>query len=135
MVTTSSGAQWYTQRIGPFVSSGGADWWVAGWTNLAGMYREGPTVDDESAVKGITAHVAGAVSNNGELLAYPPIHMHHTSCSLTESPAGKNLQFSSHPIFLDVSGDAQCEADAHMRDPANATECLGTGAVARAFTE
>lgn len=122
--TTQTGAIWYTQRIGPFMSTGGSDWWAAGWTNLAGMHRE----DGAGVEQGITAHVAGAVSSSGELIPYPPIHMHHTSCSLTESPAGKNLAFSTHPIFLDVSGDAQCEASASMQDPANATECLGSGA-------
>ena len=66
-VRSSSGGVWYTQRVGPFVSTGGNDWWQLSWL-----------VQPPNGTRGIAAHYVGAVDADGvRAFANPPIHLHH----------------------------------------------------------
>ena len=62
---------WHVQRVGPFVSTGGYDWWQVSGRKAALL----PT-DGGSGVFIVESFV-GAVDASGEPLAYPPMHLHH----------------------------------------------------------
>mmetsp|Transcript_65966 Transcript_65966/g.109632 ORF Transcript_65966/g.109632 Transcript_65966/m.109632 type:complete len:501 (+) Transcript_65966:55-1557(+) len=116
--THTTKGTWYTQRIGPFRSTGGNSWWFAGWSNLAHLQVPG-------RLRGISAHVVGAVNEAGKIMPNPPILMHHTSCMANNHPDVNSLRYATGPIFLDVSGDAQCAASFKNFDSPYSTECNG----------
>ena len=65
---------WHTQRVGPFVSTGGYDWWKLIWSDVAGLEehlhkQNGPLV--------VNAHFSGPVGVDGEPIPLPPVHNHH----------------------------------------------------------
>ena len=70
------GGVWYTQRIGPFVSTGGYNWWALSWKDPAFMSK---AFEGGAKTKaGILAHFSGPVNAEGtEAIGYPPIHQHH----------------------------------------------------------
>ena len=90
------GGVWHTQRIGPFRSMGGYDWWNV-------YHRDFRTVQHEmdrliSGRKlGITAHVTGPVTMRGDLIPLPPIHNHHV-----------HILETGHETHLTSSGLIDC---------------------------
>jgi len=71
--TEASDGTWHTQRIGPFRSHGGYDWWQFSWNDVLGLQR----LLEEGADVGITAHFSGPVDEQGNPIPLPPIHVHH----------------------------------------------------------
>eukprot|EP00933_Yihiella_yeosuensis_P052643 TRINITY_DN50742_c0_g1_i1.p1 TRINITY_DN50742_c0_g1~~TRINITY_DN50742_c0_g1_i1.p1 ORF type:complete len:506 (+),score=65.65 TRINITY_DN50742_c0_g1_i1:84-1601(+) len=64
---------WHVNRVGPFRSRGGYDWWEIAWADafhLSSLIEKGPP--------SITAHYIGMVDDSGNAIGYPPIHNHHT---------------------------------------------------------
>eukprot|EP00316_Scyphosphaera_apsteinii_P001136 CAMPEP_0119313200 /NCGR_PEP_ID=MMETSP1333-20130426/28220_1 /TAXON_ID=418940 /ORGANISM="Scyphosphaera apsteinii, Strain RCC1455" /LENGTH=548 /DNA_ID=CAMNT_0007317981 /DNA_START=186 /DNA_END=1833 /DNA_ORIENTATION=+ len=109
---------WHTQKIGPFRSTGGNSWWFAGWSNLANTYYT-------SQLFGISAHIVGAMDTWGKLITFPPILMHHTSCSVSKTPWKNTLEYANGALLVDVSGDAGCAAGEFHDEQIPATECYG----------
>jgi hypothetical protein len=76
-VATLEGSTWYTQRVGPFKSRGGYDWWdyyhydFRSVTRLLDSLKAGEQL-------GVTAHVSGPMGAGfGEIIPLPPLHNHH----------------------------------------------------------
>jgi hypothetical protein len=63
----STRGTWHTDRVGPFRSTGGYDWWQLSYRHIELLRPD----------MGINAHVLTAVDANGDMLGYPPVHMHH----------------------------------------------------------
>ena len=72
----SDGSIWHMQRVGPFSSVGGHDYWSFYHRDFSTVQRELDRLPAGHQL-GITAHVTGAVTTAGELIPYPPIHSHH----------------------------------------------------------
>lgn len=83
----NDGSTWVAQRIGPFRSKGNYDWWQFAWddvfhtTDLMNKYPEGIY---------ITKHFTGGVDASGDVLPFPPIHVHHVHAS----PGFKNVYWA-----------------------------------------
>jgi len=70
----ADGSSYRSQRVGPFTSAGGYDFWQFGLPDVWQLQRklvEHPNGFDVD----YTFH--GAVTPDGRILGYPPIHMHH----------------------------------------------------------
>ena len=71
--TTDPGETWHTQRVGPFTSHGGTDWWYVGWDDFAALSQRGrssqdahQTVDERLAVVSrLSAKLTAASSSDG----------------------------------------------------------------------
>jgi len=59
---------WHTTRIGPWVSTGGFDWWAMGWRD----FLEGVELP-----LAIDAFYTGSVDTNNKAIGLPPLHIHH----------------------------------------------------------
>jgi hypothetical protein len=69
------GGTWHTQRVGPFSSTGGMDWWQLSWTNACSL--DAVIARSPQNRASVAAHWVGAVTPTGEALGHPPIHNHH----------------------------------------------------------
>ena len=68
------GATWAILRVGPFSSTGGYDWWqfaAHDALNLSRRLEGGRTLALHSH------YVVGVRAEDGGVLGYPPLHMHH----------------------------------------------------------
>jgi len=123
--TPRDGGAWHVQKMGPFISTGGYDWWQFAWSDLANLsevykkHPEGVDVDVSSMIP---------VTEAGARLGYPPIHVHHIHA--IEQPGARPRvkagpvctkekfmgikQFDVHKycynasLFLEQHGDYQC---------------------------
>jgi hypothetical protein len=62
------------QRVGPFTSTGGYDWWQIGWTNV-GLFKD--ILASHPNGIDIINYIIVPVSENGNRIGHPPIHVHH----------------------------------------------------------
>jgi len=87
---------WASQRVGPFLSRGGYDWWQMSWSilNTKTLLRRAP-----QGRLGVTAHWSLALNDAGEYLAHPPIHHHHMH--LSAAPQSIPRDYSPQRCFLD----------------------------------
>lgn len=95
---------WHVQRIGPFRSTGGNDWWQFAWLDMFGF--DG-SLGDEHHILGVeplalTGHWTGPVTGEGKPIGLPPLHIHHIHLT-----PGAGLSFSSD--FVDcVTAGTNC---------------------------
>ena len=73
-VETSDGEAWYSQRVGPFVSRGGYDWWFVAWDDVGNLSQ----LLTAGGAFGVKEVVHGAVDSDGAPIAFPPLHLHHS---------------------------------------------------------
>ena len=67
-------ATWHTQKVGPFTSTGGYDWWSLSWHD-PGFLTE--RIKAQGKV-GLAATFSGPVNAAGDdVVPYPPMHQHH----------------------------------------------------------
>lgn len=87
------------QRVGPFSSVGGYDWWTLTWYDVSRIGS--PVAGDPWR---INAHWAAAVDAQGVLL---PLHQHHSH--LVPSPAAFPESFTAKGGFVQcVAGTSDC---------------------------
>ena len=118
---------WHTQRVGPFVSTGGYDWWKLIWSDVAGLEehlhkQNGPLV--------VNAHFSGPVGSDGEPIPLPPVHNHHIHVAQVaeRTPVrqpdswpsclvvGQRCPSTVFGVFIQHHGDEQCTAEAGGTD-------------------
>eukprot|EP00316_Scyphosphaera_apsteinii_P001013 CAMPEP_0119299620 /NCGR_PEP_ID=MMETSP1333-20130426/1676_1 /TAXON_ID=418940 /ORGANISM="Scyphosphaera apsteinii, Strain RCC1455" /LENGTH=522 /DNA_ID=CAMNT_0007301107 /DNA_START=122 /DNA_END=1690 /DNA_ORIENTATION=+ len=63
---------WYVFRMGPFTSTGGFNWMYAHIMEVA--HKDWP---DPGLVADVTRYFVGTMSVHGEIVGFPPIHVHH----------------------------------------------------------
>lgn len=73
-IDTGDGGGWILQRIGPFKSTGGYDWWQIGWDDVWNL--EGLLAKHKEGVY-ITEQLSAPVDKDGNIVGHPPIHVHH----------------------------------------------------------
>jgi hypothetical protein len=73
-VPQSDGGAWHVQRVGPFVSNGGYDWWQVAWRD---MFRLSEVFKTHPEGIYYTTTFSAGVAPSGEPLSYPPVHIHH----------------------------------------------------------
>ena len=131
VVDAPGGGTWHTQRIGPFLSTGGFDWWNVYHRDFATARM---ILNDlgEGEQAGITGHVTGPVNTAGDLIPLPPIHNHHVHIVpglgiLHGMPEVSHLpecllwgrKCSDGSVIIQHHGDYQCIAEE------GGTECFG----------
>ena len=125
------GGLYHTQRIGPFSSVGGYDWWNIYHRDFGTVQRELDRLPKGHQL-GITAHVAGAVTATGELIGNPPIHTHHVHIVpgvgeeylMPTTAGGLDCYLRSEhcwdmSVAIQQTGDSQCMSED------GGTECFG----------
>jgi len=65
---------WSMERIGPFFSEGGYDWWQVAWENLFSLKEK---LKDYPGGVVIDKNVILPTRRDRSVLGYPPIHVHH----------------------------------------------------------
>jgi len=78
---------WISQRIGPFISTGGYDWWLLTLTDLF-----------ELTTGEVLATSFMATDEKGNSISYPPLHSHHTHVA----PLGVNVNLA---VLMEQHGD------------------------------
>ena len=76
VVEQSGTESWHTQQIGPFLSTGGFDWWTIYHWDFGTVSGLKALASDEEI--GIRGHVLGPVGTQGEIIPLPPLHNHHS---------------------------------------------------------
>lgn len=74
--TATGSGTWHLQRVGPFVSVGGYDWWQMGWDDVAYL-RAAKQAAPPGHDLVIDAHWTGPVDGGGVVVHHPPLHLHH----------------------------------------------------------
>jgi len=67
------GSTWNVQKVGPFISFGGYDWWKMAGHDVG---RLAVSVTKNRHIF-VLETMLGAADSSGELIPYPPIHNHH----------------------------------------------------------
>jgi len=100
ITTSSAGERFRIRRLGPFISNGGFDWHKM---KLQDPYQLRSQVQHGNIH--VTGFMAVPVSESGEILGNPPIHIHHANL-------GPNMNKSGLARLSQWHGDSQCaEAD------------------------
>jgi len=89
---------WIVQRIGPFTSRGGYDWWQFGWSNVGQFHELLKSFPDGID---IVNSIITPVHENGTRLGLPPIHVHHIHVVAQNSVRPRN---TLRPICVGSSG-------------------------------
>ena len=82
-VVSGHPSRWWVTRVGPFQSKGGNDWHNIEWSHfgrLSAMKATFGANTSQSAAQmlfWITGFLVAPVDADGELIDYPPIHIHH----------------------------------------------------------
>lgn len=87
----AEGGEWRVQRVGPFTSRGGTDWWQMSGADALGM-RDVLTAQPQHAVFLVEA-LLQPVDESGAPIALPPLHPHH----IHVLPAGELRYFRDLP--------------------------------------
>ena len=140
-IPQEDGGSWHVQRVGPFVSTGGYDWWQIGWSD-AGMLSDALRQHPEGV--DVVGYALTPVTEDGTRIGHPPVHIHHIHFvaqqgvrprnimrGLCVSSAGATLTHMDSllkekncynaSLFLEQHGDYQC------RPEEDGIECLTAG--------
>mmetsp|Transcript_8095 Transcript_8095/g.17702 ORF Transcript_8095/g.17702 Transcript_8095/m.17702 type:complete len:616 (+) Transcript_8095:936-2783(+) len=101
---------WHVQRLGPFISTGGYNWWTLAWDDVA-MLSEGLKKYPEGI--DVEQYMFTPVLKNGERLNYPPIHSHHVH---VVTHPGVRPRLQPIPLCLGRSGLGIPSLDAAVFD-------------------
>jgi len=106
---------WSFDRVGPFKGTGNIDWNSAYWSD-AGMF----TKKFDDGPLSVTAFGFFPVDEHGQILALPPIKIHHVHATSSQIILwGNRLTPDGHiAVEFDLHGDRQCK---HSR---GGTDCL-----------
>lgn len=94
--------RWHVERIGPFRSTGGNDWWQFAYLDMfgfGGSLGEKYRILGEGNPIGMTAHWSGPITPEGSPIGLPPLHIHHIH--MTE---GAGFSWSSDILDCVVKG-------------------------------
>ena len=106
---------WFTDRAGPFESTGGNDWWALSWGDVGQIWT---VFGDESYWPDsqiyVTAHFAAAVDAAGSPIPLPPIHEHHNRVTQCNEPrkcgyARDWYPFGDQGTLANTLGDFECD--------------------------
>ena len=92
---------WHTQRIGPFRSHGGYDFWQFSWNDVLDLQG----ILDQDGEVAITAHFSGAVDEQGNPIPLPPIHVHHAEVFPWDRPTSFYLENAAKTLLDGSSYD------------------------------
>lgn len=86
-IPQDDGGEYIIQKIGPLVSVGNYDYWQIGWQDVWELSK---TLLEHPDGIMFTESFTGAVDDNGKVLGFPPIHIHHIH--VTPQPGVKYKQ-------------------------------------------
>mmetsp|Transcript_26911 Transcript_26911/g.43048 ORF Transcript_26911/g.43048 Transcript_26911/m.43048 type:complete len:715 (-) Transcript_26911:41-2185(-) len=107
-VPQDDGGAWVVGRLGPFHSNGGYDWWQLG---IRDVFRFSEVLKKHPEGVYFSVTFTGVVQEDGTILGYPPIHMHHIH--VTPQPGvkkklPKNISTYVVNLAMEQHGDYQC---------------------------
>jgi hypothetical protein len=106
-IPQADGGAFHIQRVGPFYSTGGYDWWQVGWRDT---WRMSEVLKKHPEGVYYTTSFSGAVDQDGKILGYPPVHIHHIH--ICPQPCAKKKMLKGmkyHPNFgVEQHGDYEC---------------------------
>jgi len=71
---SDEGSHWEVTRLGPFTTTGGYDWLQVGWDDIFGL---GKVLEGHPEGVFLVEQFMSPVFENGSMISYPPIHIHH----------------------------------------------------------
>jgi hypothetical protein len=108
---------WYSQRVGPFRSFGGNDWWITSWEDALSM----SSLIASPGEVGINAHISVTLDGSGSIISFPPLHPHHIQLypeSLNNraghgdaGPHMTGLRVTDAARLFTHAGDWECQAE------------------------
>lgn len=90
------GQRWLTQRMGPFQSTGGYDWWRTYWHDVFALGRDG-------AMHAVTAWRVLPTDASGHFIGSPPLHEHHVVVH-PHAPSTAPSQHTISPVACILGG-------------------------------
>ena len=93
---------WHVERVGPFRFYESDEWHAAWWDPFKAHEYEPPANIGHFIIGSFVSLVMG----NGEVLAYPPVHMHHFH--LFQGDRVGILQPHTHYVGTETHGDSGC---------------------------
>ena len=95
------------QRVGPFSSRGGYDWWQLEWHD-AGLLSSALREHRDGLL--VTAHSIVPVDDAGARLGHPPLHVHHVHAMEGDGEGARVRAATpfSPRLFAEQHGDYQC---------------------------
>jgi len=115
---------WHYERVGPFQSQGGYDWWSVYWNDFGGFRQR----LERGNLDGIIAHVSAPVDRRNRMISLPPIHVHHVHVTpslglhnrieLIPECAFRGRHCLDASMLIQHHGDAQCDDDGRY-------DCMG----------
>jgi len=116
---TSARGAWEMVRVGPFTTFGGKDWTSLLFTDLDfGRDWHWKNKAGEPRVFAVRDYVLGAINPRGELLSYPPLHMHHYHIEDTHNPRDKD-----HPGQIGFNGRMITHGDDYCTHSSGGADC------------
>jgi hypothetical protein len=109
-VPKDDGSTWHVQRVGPFTSTGGYDWWQLGWSD-AGMLSEALRKHPEGI--DVLNTILVPVLEDGTRLSHPPIHIHHIHFVAQQGVRFRNI---ARGICVSSSGTTQVHMDTLVKE-------------------
>lgn len=104
------GGAWHVQRVGPFNSTGGYDWWQIGWSD-AGMLSEALALHPEGV--DVVNTVLVPVLEDGTRLGHPPVHIHHIHFVAQQGVRFRNMM---RGICVSTTGVTQLQMDSLVKE-------------------
>jgi hypothetical protein len=107
-VPQADGGAWHVQRVGPFVSNGGYDWWQVGWRDI---FRLSEVLKKHPEGIYYTTTFSAGVDPTGKPLSLPPIHLHHIHVNPQPSARKKltaGVSYVSNMV-IEMHGDYVCQ--------------------------
>mmetsp|Transcript_105642 Transcript_105642/g.235861 ORF Transcript_105642/g.235861 Transcript_105642/m.235861 type:complete len:697 (+) Transcript_105642:1-2091(+) len=117
-IEVKDGSKWSVQKVGPFRSTGGYDWWQVSWSDL-GQFTD--ILKEHPSGVYLLSTFFRPVNARGEDLGYPPIHIHHVHVSRVgrsikfRNDYNADFQYAVSEWLFEGHGDYQChDADGGM---------------------
>jgi hypothetical protein len=106
-VPQEDGGAWHVQRLGPFVSDGNYDWWQVG---LRDVFRLSKVFEKHPEGVFFSTTFSAGVTEAGEPLGFPPIHIHHIHVSPQPGVKKKIVHDAEYitNVAMEQHGDYQC---------------------------
>lgn len=109
-IPEDDGGAWHVQRVGPFKSTGGYDWWQLGWSD-AGAFSEALEKHPEGI--DVISTILLPVKKDGTRIGHPPVHIHHIHFVKQNGVRFRNIM---RGLCISSSGTASYTVDSLIKE-------------------
>lgn len=104
-IPQADGSFYRVQRLGPFTSTGGYDYWQVGWMDA---WRLSEVLPQHPQGIMVSSAFSAPVLADGSPIGFPPIHIHHIHIGPTSMVASKAKGNSLPILVVEQHGDYEC---------------------------